>query len=94
MSGQTGFQAWDESYWPSQVGAPWTLASHSALALKEFPESGALVFLQQQLTGRLRGLRWGRGKESRNFVQRVACLSFHRRGLKNSLVLLGPQFPR
>lgn len=53
MSGQPGFQAWDESCWSSQVGVPWTLAS--PLALKEFPESGALVFLQQQqqlMTGR------------------------------------------
>lgn len=51
--GSLDSQAWDESCWSSQVGVPWTLASHSPLALKEFPESGALVFLQQQqLTGR------------------------------------------
>lgn len=56
MSGQAGFQAWDEKYWPSQVGVPWSLPSHSTDALKEFTGSGALVFLSRHWT-----LRWPLG---------------------------------
>lgn len=34
-SGQTGFQAWAEIYWPGHVGAPWSLSSCSTVTLEE-----------------------------------------------------------